>query len=256
MIGRRRLIELAAGGSAALLLGPRLAMAGAAAPDHRPHVEVPILAENPAAVPVRLSVEHPMDLAHHIRSIELVLDGDPLPDKGTFRFTPLAGAARVAFPMRSGRGGLLRATAECSRHGRSVTPRALRVAGDGCAETHGAPTRERAGNPRLRVPPPARPGETVEVLARLEHDSDTGLVLRAGRHVRERPEYFVKSMRVFLDGEPVVDFRFSAALSPNPVIGFPVRIARTGTLRIVFVDSEGQRWEAAERVVASAGGSS
>ena len=32
--------------------------------------------------------------------------------------------------------------------------------------------------------------------------------------------------------------------SPNPLVRFPLRVARSGTLRVVFTNSEGQRWEA------------
>lgn len=167
-----------------------------------------------------------------------------MPHKGTFHFTPSNGRASVAFPMRSGVGGVLRATVECSRHGRFTGERELRVAGDGCAGTQGIPARDRLGRPRLRRLQPV--GQTVEVLAHIEHDSDTGLTLRRGRHVRVRPEFFVKQLRVYLDRDLVSDFRFTAALSPNPIIRFPLRMTRAGRLRVIFTNSEGREWEAVE----------
>jgi predicted secreted protein len=75
---------------------------------------MPILAEDSAAVPVQVSVEHPMEPDHYIRSLEVTLDKDPVPWKGKFNFTPGNGRAWVAFTMRSGTGGLVRAVAECS----------------------------------------------------------------------------------------------------------------------------------------------
>ncbi len=38
----------------------------------------------------------------------------------------------------------------------------------------------------------------------------------------------------------------TSAVSANPVIRFPLRAARSGTLRVVFVNSEGRRWEVAQ----------
>ena len=40
----------------------------------------------------------------------------------------------------------------------------------------------------------------------------------------------------------------TSAVSANPLIRFPLRVIRSGTLRVVFTNSEGQRWEAAQRI--------
>jgi desulfoferrodoxin (superoxide reductase-like protein) len=55
--------------------------------------------EHPTAVPVRVSVEHPMERDHHIRSLEIVVPTDPVAHKGAYRFTPGSGRASVAFPI-------------------------------------------------------------------------------------------------------------------------------------------------------------
>jgi hypothetical protein len=86
------------------------------------------------------------------------------------------------------------------------------------------------------------------VWARLDHDSDTGLALRDARHVRVAPADHVSRLRSWLDREPVVDFRFTAALSANPVVRFPLRARAAGTLRVEFTDSEGRRWATSEPV--------
>lgn len=232
----------------ATALAPGRAGGQAPAGEHRPTFDLPVLAEDPTAVPVRVGVNHPMERDHFIKSIELTLPGDPIPHKGTFRFTPASGGAWVAFPMRSGLGGLLRATVECSRHGRFAATRELRVAGDGCAAVPAPPDKTQVGRPRLRLPHAPAAGETVEVWARVEHDSDTGLSLRAGTYVRVRPEFFVRQMRVYLDRDLVSDFQFTAALSPNPIIRFPLKVTRTGRLRVIFVNNRGQQWETTERI--------
>ncbi|MBI4256237.1 MAG: hypothetical protein HY616_14300, partial [Candidatus Rokubacteria bacterium] len=143
-LSRRAALRLATLATAAAL-APARTWGRAPEEEHRAFLEFPILAEDPTAVPVRVGVDHPMERDHFIKSIELTLPGDPLPRKGAFRFTPASGRAWVAFPMRSGLGGLLLASVECSRHGRFEATRELRVAGDGCAAVPAPPDKTQVG---------------------------------------------------------------------------------------------------------------
>jgi sulfur-oxidizing protein SoxY len=235
------------GGTLAFLAPSRLYAQPDLGREHRPVIETPTLAEDPSAVPLQVSVNHPMEPEHFIRSIEIRLDNDPVPYKGTFLFTPANGQAAVAFHMRSGAGGVLKVTTECSRHGHFVATRETRVTEGGCA---GPPdmTRDRLGNPRIRLPESIRPGEIVHVRAKIDHNSYTGLVLKNGKYLREAPEFYVKQMLVLLDDQKVSEFQLTSAVSANPLIRFPLRVTRGGILRVVFTNSEGQRWEASQRI--------
>jgi hypothetical protein len=82
----------------------------------------------------------------------------------------------------------------------------------------------------------------------VDHDSHTGLVLKGGKFVREQPEFFVKEMLVYLDAEKISEFQMGSAISANPLIRFPLKITRSGTVRVVFVSSEGPRWEVSQPV--------
>lgn len=216
--------------------------------EHRPQLDIPLLADDPTAVPVRVWVDHPMEPDHFVRSIEVRLDSDPVPYKGTFLFGPANGRAAVAFKMRSGTGGVVRAVAECSRHGRFSGTREIRVVEGGCTTPPEATARERPRNAQVRLPEPIAPGQIVEVRARVEHNSDTGLRLRNGRFVREAPEFYLKEILVFLDDQRISEFRLGPAVSANPLIRFPLRVSRSGTLKVVFVNSEGQRAEASQAI--------
>ncbi len=216
--------------------------------EHRPVIDAPSLSEDPTAVPVQVSVRHPMEPEHFIRSIEITLENDPVPYKGTFVFTPTNGRAEVAFPMRSGAGGRLAAVIECSRHGRFTGSVQIRVSEGGCTTAPDTIDRSRLGSPRIRLPQTMQAGEIVQVRTKVDHTSYTGLVLRNGKIVREAPEFYVKQMLVFLDNQQVSEFRMSSAVSANPLIRFPLRVSTSGTLRVVFVNNEGQRWEASAPV--------
>lgn len=241
----RRRVLLA--GSLALLTPSRLWAQSAADLEHRATIEVPILAEDPVAVPVQVWVDHPMEPDHFVRSLEITLPRDPVPYKGTWRFTPACGRAWAAFQMRSGAGGQLRAVAECSRHGRFTATREVRVAEGGCTGAEPA-DRGRIGNPVLRLPRSIRAGQVIEVRTKVDHNSTTGLGLRQGKIVREGPEFYLKQMVVFVDADRVAEFRMSPAISPNPLIRFAVRVTRSATLRVEFVNNEGRRWEVSQPV--------
>ena len=218
--------------------------------EHQPKLELPILAEDATAVPVQVSVDHPMEPEHFIKSIEITVERDPVPYKGTFRFTPANGRAWVAFPMRSGSGGLVTAVAQCSRHGRFVGTRELRVADGGCTTGPELIQRERLGNPQLRLPRSVRAGEVVEVKTKVDHNSYTGLALKNGKFFREAPEFYVKQMLVYFDDQQISEFQMTSAVSANPLIRFPLLTTRSGTLRVIFVNSEGRRWDVSQRVSA------
>ena len=234
------------GAGFALLLPAPVRAQSAREGEHRPQLDLPILSEEPTAVPIQVSVDHPMDADHFIRSLDVSLETDPVPYKGKFLFTPLNGRAWVAFQMRSGAGGLVKAVAECSKHGRFGATKELRVVAGGCTTAPEKVGRDRLGNPMLRLPRSVRPGEIVEVRTKVDHNSHTGLTFRNGRFVREAPEFYVKQILVYLDDEKVSEFQLTSAVSPNPLIRFPLKAARSGTLRVVFVNSEGRRWEVSQ----------
>jgi sulfur-oxidizing protein SoxY len=245
-LSRRALLRIGLLGAGIATWRPATATPQGGEAEHRPRLDLPSIAENPAAVPIRVAVDHPMEPGHFIRSIEIVLDKDPVPHKGTYRFTPANGQAWIAFAMRSGTGGTVRATAECSRHGPFVATRDIRVTSDGCAVD--APDRDQFGNPRLRLPRAPKPGDVVEVRTKIDHASDTGLTFKGARYVRERPEFFVSRIHVTFDGEIVSEFQLTSAVGSNPLLRFPFKITRAGTLKVLFVNNEGRRWEAAEPI--------
>lgn len=215
---------------------------------HRVEIDVPLLADDPVAVPLTVSVDHPMEPDHYVRSLEVVLPTDPVPKKGTFLFTPRSGRPSIAYQMRSGRGGELAVVAECTRHGRFETKQVVRVAPGGCAVAAGTAARERGGSPSVRVGARVKPGEIVPVWASLKHTSHTGLAEKKGVFVREREPYFVERATVFLGEERVSEFLLTSAVSPDPKLRFFVRAEPEKALRVVFVNNRGERWEANQRL--------
>lgn len=247
---RRFFLRLATGGFVAVVAGvPRSGAAQSRTDrEHQVDLDVPILSEEPTAVPIRVGVDHPMEADHYVRSIEVSIERDPVPSKGKFLFTPANGRPWVAYQMRSGTGGLVKAVAVCNRHGEFLASQEVRVVDGGCSTPPERGARDRAGSPELRLPRAVKVGEPFEVRARVSHGSYTGLVLRQGKFVRELPEYYVKHMTVWLDDQRVSEFQMTPAVSPNPLIRFPLKVTRPVTLRLQFVNSEEQRWEVSQAI--------
>lgn len=246
---RRSLLRGMSGSLVAVLWAPRLAGAQSGTDrEHRIDLEVPILSEEPAAVPIRVGVDHPMEPDHHIQSIEVSIDHDPVPAKGKFLFTPANGRPWVSYQMRSGTGGVVRVVVVCNRHGEFRASQEVRVIEGGCSTPPERGSQDRIGSPELRLPRAVKAGEPFEVRARVSHGSHTGLVLRQGKFVRVLPEYYVRSMTVWLDDQRVSEFQMTAAVSPNPLIRFPLKVTRPATLRVQFTNSEGQRWDVSQAI--------
>jgi len=111
---RRRIIALLAGLAAASLLPFRVARAqadpfaalvkqvtgGATVRPGRVKVDTPRLADNGHSVPLTVSVESPMTVADHVRSITLLSERNPRPLMATYHLGPKTGRAEVTTRVR------------------------------------------------------------------------------------------------------------------------------------------------------------
>ena len=111
---RRRVVALLAGIAAASPLPFRVARAqadpfaallkqvtgGATVRPGRVKVDTPRLADNGHSVPLTVSVESPMTVADHVRSITLLSERNPRPLMATYHLGPKAGRAEVTTRVR------------------------------------------------------------------------------------------------------------------------------------------------------------
>ncbi|MBF0448009.1 MAG: thiosulfate oxidation carrier protein SoxY [Magnetococcales bacterium] len=74
-------------------------------------IDAPIIAENGKVVPLKISVDHPMDANNYIESIALIIDNNPTPLIATFTLTPKNGKAQVATRVKMGKTSNVRAIA-------------------------------------------------------------------------------------------------------------------------------------------------
>jgi len=63
-------------------------------------IELPQIAENGNAVPLRVSVKSPMTPADHVEAIHVIAERNPRPLVATYRFGPAAGKGEVSTRIR------------------------------------------------------------------------------------------------------------------------------------------------------------
>lgn len=260
-LSRRSFLALA---SAAVWLGVRPARAGpggggappsALAPEHALRIGVPGRTANGAKVPIVVEVDGPMTAGHHVETVRVTNDGDPIASKGTFHFTPANGRVYIAFQARMHEGSSrVTATAECNLHGAFAASSPIEIPpGAGGCVGGGAALGRTAGEdirpPVIRIPElvergAIRRGEIVHVQVKMRHPNRTGLSFRDGRFVAEGDPIHIEAIEVSLDAEPVSRFEMTAALSDDPLVTFGLLARRDGTLRVVVTNNRRQRLEA------------
>jgi len=237
--------EAGAGSSGRRLLGGDPALLSALEREHLPLLHLPAKTRNAHKVPMVVEMSHPMTPDHHVTKVDVVNETDPIPSKGTFRFTPVNGAVYVGFQARMDDGDSeVTVTAECNRHGAWAIRRHITIAEDteGCAGT--APPRARtAGDdihpPEIRIPELVergrlRRGELIHPQVKIRHPTSESLHLN--------------DLEVWFAGERISRFELTPALSDDPFISFALLASREGLLEVRLANNRGQRFEAQHEI--------
>ncbi len=227
--------------------------------EHLPVLQLPVVTTNGAKVPIVVEMTHPMAPDHYIASVHVVNERDPVPSKGMFYFTPANGRVYLAFQARMDRGvSEVSVTAECNRHGKWSSRRAIDIPEDagGCAGT--APSLGRTSGedirpPVIRIPELVqrgriRPDEIIHAQVKMRHPNRTGLTFRDGRFVQESEPLYLKELEVYYGGDRVSRFAMTSALSDDPFITFSLLARREGSLGVLLVNNRGQRFEAKHEI--------
>jgi len=91
--------------------------------------------------------------------------------------------------------------------------------------------------PLLNVPREVRAGEAFEVRILIQHPMETGFRRDAvGRPVARD---IINRFDCSVDGEAVFSATLHPAISANPYLVFSVRLARSGTMLLRWVDDQG-----------------
>jgi len=95
-------------------------------------LEVPLIAENGAVVPVSVDVNLPMTRQSYVKHVYIVADQNRIPVVARAAFTPETGAAAMGANIRLGETGVVRAIAEQSDGTLYQVTRDVKVTVGGC----------------------------------------------------------------------------------------------------------------------------
>jgi sulfur-oxidizing protein SoxY len=95
-------------------------------------LEVPLIAENGAVVPVAVEVSAPMTPQSYVKAIYIISDKNRRPLNAKFNLTPAMGLAFVGTNLRLGESTEVRAVAEMSDGALIQTAREVKVTVGGC----------------------------------------------------------------------------------------------------------------------------
>jgi sulfur-oxidizing protein SoxY len=95
-------------------------------------LDLPLIAENGAVVPITVNVESPMTPANHVKHIYVIADKNRIPFITRVTLAPEAGRAFVGANIRLGETGDVRAIAEQSDGALLMVKREVKVTVGGC----------------------------------------------------------------------------------------------------------------------------
>ncbi len=205
-------------------------------------IEAPYRASDAALVPITVEDLRPPGAEPALRRLHLIVDNNPEPLAGVFRFGPAAGRVALSTRIRINAYTHVRAVAETA-DGRLLMGRRFVKASGGCSAPVGAEEAEALqdlGRIRMRSWPAEGPGgERVQVMIR--HPNYSGLQMDQLTRLY-RPAHFVERLEVLRGTEPVVQADLTITLSRNPSLRFYVEPAPGKALQVRARDNDGNEF--------------
>ncbi len=213
-------------------------------------LEAPGRAENAAIVPIRIRAGFAQTPARYIESITLIIDKNPAPLGGVFRFTRRSGRADLALRIRVNAYTNVRAIAETNDGSLHMSTRFVKASG-GCSAPVGTDldaAMARLGKMKLRTQ--TQPDATQPLLAQLaiSHPNITGLQMDQVTHLY-MPPHFVRKVSVTFNAEPVFDAQTDISISENPNFRFYFMPSENGELVAEIEDTDGSIYTKSHRVL-------
>ena len=218
----------------------------AAAPADMMEIDAPTRAEDASIVPIGVKMHFAQNAGRYVSKMYLIIDNNPAPVAGVFRFTPISGRADIETRVRIDEYTHVRAVAEMNDGKLYMTTRFIKAAG-GCsapAARDQAAALASLGKVKFRVE--SAPGTEGPVLAQLmiSHPNNSGLAMDQVSRLFT-PAHFVRSINITFAGEPVMSVELDNSISENPNLRFYFLPQGAGVLKAEIVDTKDQRFESA-----------
>lgn len=256
LLARRRLLATALGLQAALVAPPLRAQSQWDVLrelffENRPvrdgsgliALEAPSRAPDAALVEVAVRALEPQTPERYIRAIHLLIDRNPAPRAAVFKLTPETGSASITTRIRVNEYTPVRAVAETNDGALFMVERFVKASG-GCsapASKDKEAAYARLGKMKLIESDQFHPGEPNELRLLISHPQYSGMQIDQVTR-NWIPADHLETIRIFWNGEPLLEVEADISLSEDPSIGFHLNPRGAGELRVEAVDIKGRRF--------------
>ena len=206
----------------------------------RLNLNMPSVSEDGSAVPMEVSIDHPMTADEYIESIRVFAPGNPNDEVVDFYLTPMMGKAEVSSRVRVNESQTLYAVAKSNTGEVFVASAEVRVTVGGCLMTSDDAIAE-FGTPRVAPPRNVRAGEPAEMRSLVTHPMETGL--REGPDGELLPRRMIDTLTVEYNGDTVLTVKMHTAVSENPYMRFFLAPSEAGDAVFRWVEEEGDSVE-------------
>ena len=184
-------------------------------------LDAPERADDAAIVPVSITSKIPQTEERFIKTIYFIIDKNPGPLVGTFRFSPKSGRADLAFRVRVNAYSPIRAVAETNDGKLYMSRRFIKATG-GCSAPAGSDldaAMARLGKNKLKTNSALKLAEPTSAQLMISHPNLSGLQMNQVTQLYA-PAHFVRHIKVSFKGEEVFSADTGFGISENPSFGF------------------------------------
>lgn len=199
-------------------------------------------ADDASTVPVAVKAQVDQSSGKYIKQVYLIVERNPSPAAGIFRFTPESGRAQVETRLRFEDFSFVRAVAEMSDGKLYMASKWVKAAG-GCSapgDKHRMPENV-IGNMKFRFA-----DENVEynkpalVQLMIRHPNESAL---ASDFDSAKTPQFVRAVKVFYGDKVVMDADVDFSISDNPSFRFFFTPTKDGELKAIVEDTHDKRYQ-------------
>lgn len=207
-------------------------------------IKAPARAYNAALVPISVKALIPQGPERHIRTLYLIVDNNPLPLAGTFKFKPNIGWASIETRIRINEYTHVRAVAETSDNQLYMAKTFVKASG-GCsapASSDQQAALARLGKMKLILDEAIVPAHPTTAQFLISHPNNSGMQFdQISRNYI--PAHFLRTIVARFNGAEIFTLDSNFSLSEDPSIHFSFVPTRDGELTVRVVDSKNNVFE-------------
>lgn len=202
-------------------------------------------ADDASSVPVIVRARNAQRQDDYIKQIWLIVDKNPSPMAGVFRYTPASGLANLETRIRVEDYTHVRAVAERSNGKLYMAGRWIKASG-GCSAPAGGDDANTAnlGKIKFKIEDAVNFNELNKAQVMISHPNVSGLAMDQLSRLYPNP-HFVNRVDISYDGITVMSADVDFSISMNPVFRFYFQPKGAGQLRALVTDSNNLKFEQA-----------